>query len=189
MIVVGIARHETANYVPQMLPILPVDAPGAETKLNGVNFYGMQDEQSQIRADAEKLADIFTVLQRTFALTLSKELTRGQVSFPQYLLLGFLAHAPEPLTMTAIATRMRHTTAAATGLVDRLEKLGFARRQSAAQDRRRVLVHITAKGSRLVTNVREDMVANVVRLMGHLSPEDQSAWVRIYQTIFPHFPQ
>jgi DNA-binding MarR family transcriptional regulator len=152
-------------------------------------IFEMEESQNQLRAEAEKLADIFTVLQRSFALTLSKELTRGQVSFPQYLLLGFLTHATEPLTMTEIASKMRHTTAAATGLVDRLEKLGLARRQSAAQDRRRVLVHITAKGTRLVTSVREDMVGNIVRLMGHLSPDDQRAWLRIYETIFPHFPQ
>jgi DNA-binding MarR family transcriptional regulator len=149
----------------------------------------MQEVQSQQRAEAEKLADMFTVLQRNFIVTLSKELTVGQVSFPQYLLLGFLTHAPEPLTMTEIAGRMRHTTAAATGLVDRLEKLGLARRQNAAQDRRRVLVHITTKGSRLVTKVREDMVANIARLMGFLAPEDQRAWLRIYETIFPHFPK
>jgi DNA-binding MarR family transcriptional regulator len=149
----------------------------------------MQESQTQFQADAEKLADIFTVLQRSFALTLSKELTQGQVSFPQYLLLGFLTHAPEPLTMSKIAAHMRHTTAAATGLVDRLEKLGLARRQNASQDRRRVLVHITAKGSRLVTKVREDMVANIVRLMGFLNPDDRRAWLRIYETIFPHFPQ
>jgi DNA-binding MarR family transcriptional regulator len=149
----------------------------------------MQDSPTRLQADAETLADIFTVLQRSFALTISKELTGGQVSFPQYLLLSFLAHTPAPLNMTEIATRMRHTTAAATGLVDRLEKLGLARRRNAAQDRRIVLVHITAKGSQLVTTVREDMVANILRLMGVLTPEDQQAWVRIYKTIIPHFPQ
>src|SRR5262245_25906672 len=143
----------------------------------------MLETQTQVRADAEKLADIFTVLQRSCALTLSKELTQGQVSFPQYLLLGFLTQASEPLTMSEIAARMRHTTAAATGLVDRLENLGLARRQSAARDRRRVLVHITAKGLRLVTKVREDVVENVTRLMGFLTPDDQRAWVRIYETI------
>lgn len=75
-----------------------------------------------LRPDAERLADIFTALQRCFILTLSKELARGNVSFPQYCLLGFLGHQPH-LTMTEIAQKMGHTTAAATGLVDRLEKL------------------------------------------------------------------
>jgi hypothetical protein len=33
------------------------------------------------------------------------------------------------------------------------------------------------------------MVANITRLMGVLTPDDQRAWVRIYETIIPHFPQ
>src|SRR5215204_2719482 len=104
----------------------------------------------QLRNDAERLADIFTVMQRSFVLHLSKELTRGNVSFPQYLLLGFLSQQELPLTMTEIAQRMRHTTAAATGLVDRLERLGYARRQVGDTDRRKVLVHITENGLKLV---------------------------------------
>ena len=141
---------------------------------------------SQLRSDAEKLADMFTVMQRSFILALSKELTRGNVSFPQYLLLGFLSHH-QPLTMTDIAHRMRHTTAAATGLVDRLERLGFAERKPSETDRRKVFVHITPKGLQLVSKVREDMIGNLTRLMGYLDPDEQRAWVRIYEKIFPQY--
>ena len=143
-------------------------------------------DESELRADAEKLADIFTVMQRSFILHLSKELTRGNVSFPQYLLLGFLSQQELPLTMTEVAQRMRHTTAAATGLVDRLERLGYARRQVSETDRRKVLVHITPKGIQLVSQVRQDMIGNLMRLMGHLDPTEQCTWVRIYEKIFPY---
>lgn len=143
-------------------------------------------DELQLRADAEKLADIFTVMQRSFVLHLSKELTRGNVSFPQYLLLGFLSQQEGPLIMTEVAQRMRHTTAAATGLVDRLERLGYARRQVAETDRRKVLVHITEKGIALVSQVREDMIGNLIRLMGILDPDEQRTWVRIYEKIFPY---
>jgi DNA-binding MarR family transcriptional regulator len=141
------------------------------------------------RADAERLADIFTVLQRSFVLNLSKELSRGNVSFPQYFLLCFLLQESEPLTMTDVADRMRHTTAAATGIVDRLEKLGYAKRGNAPKDRRKILVHITTKGKELVHQVREDMVKNLVGLMDHLEPEEQKTWVSIYEKIYPHCPR
>jgi DNA-binding MarR family transcriptional regulator len=144
---------------------------------------------SKKRADAERLADLFTVLQRSFVLNLSKELSRGNVSYPQYMLLCFLIQEPEPLTMTAVAERMRHTTAAATGIVDRLEKLGFAKRGNAAKDRRKILVHITPKGQELVQKVRNDMVNNIVRLMGHLDPVEQATWLSIYEKIYPHCPR
>ncbi len=51
-----------------------------------------------------------------------------------------------PVTMSEVAERMDHSTAAATGLVDRLENLGYVERTHATNDRRKVLVRITPKG-------------------------------------------
>lgn len=139
------------------------------------------------RRDAEKLADIFTTLQRTFLTKLSKELSRGKVSFPQYLLLGFLSHQ-KTMSMTEVANRMGHTTAAATGLVDRLENLGYVRRKHASDDRRKILVGITENGLALVGRIREDMVRNLMKLMRHLTDEEQASWVKIYEKIVAVFP-
>jgi DNA-binding MarR family transcriptional regulator len=138
---------------------------------------------TRLRADAERLADIFTALQRCFLLRLSKDLAKGNVSFPQYLLLGFLVQQ-EQLTMTEIAQKMGHTTAAATGLVDRLEKLGLARRSHGRDDRRKVIVQPTPEGCGLVASVRDDMVGNLLIFMEALEPTEQKAWVRIYEKIF-----
>lgn len=140
------------------------------------------EERERVRRDAERLADIFTILQRTFMLNLCQELQRGNVSFPQYFLLGFLALKGE-LTMTEIAKKMGHTTAAATGLVDRLEKLGHAKRAHAPDDRRKIKVKITPSGERIVGEVREDMVQNLLKMMEHLEAEEQRSWVKIYEKI------
>lgn len=138
-----------------------------------------------MRADAERLADIFTSLQRSFMLNISKELARGNVSFPQYCLLGFLAQK-DHLTMSEIASRMGHTTAAATGLVDRLENLGHVRRTHGQDDRRKILVQITGSGAALVAKVRDDMVCNLVTMMTHLDEDEQRMWVQIYDKIFSY---
>jgi DNA-binding MarR family transcriptional regulator len=137
---------------------------------------------SPLREDAERLADILTGLQRCFILAISKELQKGNVSFPQYCLLGFLAQQPY-LTMTEIAQRMGHTTAAATGLVDRLEKLGHVRRVHAQEDRRKILVEITPTGASLVSEVRDDMIGNILRIMELLTPAEQKAWLQIYEKV------
>jgi DNA-binding MarR family transcriptional regulator len=138
---------------------------------------------SQIRSDCEKLADIFTALQRCFLMNLSKELARGKVSFPQYFLLGYLA-LQRHLTMSEIAAKMGHTTAAATGLVDRLEKLGYVRRTHASDDRRKIEVQITPAGLCLVAQIREDMVTGLREKMRLLSADEQRAWVQVYEKIF-----
>lgn len=142
-------------------------------------------EETRLRADAERLADIFTGLQRCFILQLSKELARGDVSFPQYCLLGFLAQKNE-LSMSEIAQRMGHSTAAATGLVDRLEKVGHVKRVHASHDRRKILVQITDTGFSLVAAVRDDMIVNLLKIMTHLTTDEQRTWVRIYEKVFTY---
>jgi DNA-binding MarR family transcriptional regulator len=135
------------------------------------------------RADAEQLSHIVLAMQRCFLLRLSHELAEGDVSFPQYFLLAGLDQQ-EVLTMSGIAQKMGHTTAAASGLVARLENLGYVVRSSAPEDRRKVMVCITEKGTALVRRIREDMVSNLMKVMAHLSPGEQKAWLQIYTKIY-----
>jgi DNA-binding MarR family transcriptional regulator len=137
----------------------------------------------QFRADAERLSHIILEMQRCFVLHLCKQLAPGNVSFPQFFLLAALDQK-EILTMSAIAQKMGHTTAAASGLVDRLENLGFVVRSSAREDRRKVMVCVTQKGSGLVRRIREEMVGNLMKVMTHLTPGEQKAWLQIYTKIY-----
>ena len=139
----------------------------------------------QVRADAERLSHIILEMQRCFVLHLCKELAPGNVSFPQFFLLAYLDQK-EVLTMTAIAQKMGHTTAAASGLVARLENLGYLVRSVAREDRRKVMVCITPKGSALVRRIREEMVGNIMKIMQYLAPDEQKAWLHIYSKIFDY---
>lgn len=140
-------------------------------------------ETDEIRSDAMLLSHIILEMQRCFLMHLSKELAPGNVSFPQYFLLTYLDQK-EVLTMSAIAKKMGHTTAAASGLVARLENLGLVVRSMSREDRRKVMVCITPKGSTLVRRIREEMVGNVIKVMQHLSPDEQKAWLHIYRKIY-----
>ncbi len=88
--------------------------------------------------------------------------------------------------MSAIAQKMGHTTAAASGLVDRLENLGYVMRSVARDDRRKVMVCITPKGSALVRRIREEMVGNLMKVLNHLTPDEQKAWLQIYSKIYDY---
>jgi DNA-binding MarR family transcriptional regulator len=133
---------------------------------------------------AERLAEIFTILQRCFLQNLSKELSRGNVSFPQYFLLGFLTQQSH-LTMREVSKKMGHTMAASTGLVDRMERMELVSRTHDTEDRRRICVRITPKGTALVEQVRADLVASLMRLMESLTADEVESWVNIYEKIFP----
>ena len=138
-----------------------------------------------IRADAERLSHIVLEMQRCFVLHLCKELAPGNVSFPQFFLLAYLDQK-EVLTMSAIAQKMGHTTAAASGLVARLENVGMVVRSVAREDRRKVMVCITPKGSELVRRIRQEMVDNLMKIMEFLKPEEQKAWLHIYSKIYDY---
>lgn len=115
-------------------------------------------------AGVERMADIIMFAQRSFLLDLSRELNKGNISYAQFFLLGYLS-SEEHLTMTDISKKMGHSTAAATGLVDRLEKLGYVQRLHAADDRRKVMVQSTRKGIELVSDLRESIKRMIVDVM------------------------
>ena len=145
-----------------------------------------QDEQTgELRREAEQLAYFVLEMQRCFLLRLSKELAPGNVSFSQFFLLASLDQK-EVLTMSAIAQKMEHTTAAASGLVARLANLGYVVRSHASDDRRKVMVCITPQGSALVRRIREEMICNLMKMMTRLSPGEQKSWLQIYGKIYDY---
>ena len=121
--------------------------------------------------DPGKVADFILFSQREFLLNLSKDLSRGNVSFAQFYLMNYLSTSRE-LTMTDIARKMGHSTAAATGLVDRMEKLGYVERSHAVDDRRKVMVRITGKGVELVARLRSALQTRVAEAMEETKTSD-----------------
>ena len=124
----------------------------------------INDRTKPADGNADRLADFLMFAQRSFLLDLSKELNNGSISYAQFFLLGYLANE-DYLTMTDISKKMGHSTAAATGLVDRLEKLGYVQRLHAADDRRKVMVQITRKGIDLVNRLRNAIAENISSIM------------------------
>jgi len=175
-------RSQTGFLRPRL-----VDTGGAALSFSALNTETVtvlaQSSSDQARADAERLSHIILEMQRCFLLHLSKQLAPGNVSFPQFFLLAYLDQK-EVLTMSAIAQKMGHTTAAASGLVARLENIGYVGRSSAREDRRKVMVCITPQGTALVRRIREEMVGNLMKILDFLTPAEQKAWLQIYGKIY-----
>ena len=128
------------------------------------------------QSDVDRLADFVLFTQRSCILNLSSKLNKGNVSYPQFFLLAYLS-SEEYLTMSDIAKKMGHSTAAATGLVDRLEKLGYVERVHAAEDRRKIMVRVTHKGVELVASMRREIATDLAGILSDLD-EDQAETLR-----------
>ena len=137
---------------------------------------------TQSPKDHAKLADFILFSQREFLLNLSRELNRENISFAQFFLLSYLATSKE-LTMTDIARKMGHSTAAATGLVDRLEKLGYMERTHAIDDRRKVMVRITSKGIDLVSRLRDELQSQIADAMSETESPDVESFMSAYGSL------
>ena len=123
------------------------------------------------KADVDRLADFVLFTQRSCILNLSNELNKGNVSFPQFFLLTYLS-SEEYLTMSDIAKKMGHSTAAATGLVDRLEKLSYVERVHAAEDRRKIMVRVTSKGIELVAKMRNEIAIDLAGILADMDEDE-----------------
>lgn len=132
--------------------------------------------------DHAKLADFILFSQREFLLNLSRDLNKDNISFAQFFLLSYLSTSKE-LTMTDIARKMGHSTAAATGLVDRLEKLGYMERTHAIDDRRKVLVRITPKGVDLVGRLRDELQNRIADAMEETQASDVNSFMTTYRKL------
>ncbi len=74
--------------------------------------------------------------------------------------------------MSDIAQKMGHSTAAATGLVDRLQDLQFVERVHAMDDRRKIMVRITKDGAELVAKMRNEIAISLSDVMSEMDEEE-----------------
>lgn len=77
-----------------------------------------------------------------------------------------------PVTAGELAKATGLTSGAITGLVDRLEKSGFARRERSANDRRKVLVRALPRVTTEIVPLYTQLQARIRALIARLSDED-----------------
>jgi DNA-binding MarR family transcriptional regulator len=81
---------------------------------------------------------------------------------------------PYRLRATEFTRTLMITSSGATKRLDRLEQAGLIARSPDPQDRRGTLIGLTPKGREMIDAVTEAHLANERRLLGALSPEEQS---------------
>jgi DNA-binding MarR family transcriptional regulator len=84
--------------------------------------------------------------------------------------LDWLADGPKTAGELSVGTGL--SSAATTTLIDRLEQRGFARRVADPNDRRRVLVEMTADGARQVGQFYGPLVTEGATLLDDIPTED-----------------
>ncbi|WP_051971074.1 MarR family winged helix-turn-helix transcriptional regulator [Kitasatospora azatica] len=90
----------------------------------------------------------------------------------------------EAVPMRALAGRLGCDASNVTGIVDRLETLGFARREAASTDRRVKIVTITDPGREVLEQIRADMT-RAHRALESLDPGQRESLLAMCDQILP----
>lgn len=95
-----------------------------------------------------------------------------KVTLPQFDLLSQLQREPDGLRLSDLSRRMMVTPGNLTGLVDRLVGDGQIAREQMPDDRRVVVVRMTAKGQSDFARMAEAHQDWIAKLFAGLAPED-----------------
>jgi DNA-binding MarR family transcriptional regulator len=122
------------------------------------------------------------VMLKEFAKRQLKELYKDNITLPQCLILEFI-HREGELKMTDLANSMGVTTAAMTGIIDRLVRDGYIARNFDPQDRRVIKVKLTTKANTLVKRINQQKRQMVIKIFGKISASDRQDYLRIVTQI------
>jgi DNA-binding MarR family transcriptional regulator len=85
--------------------------------------------------------------------------------------------------MTDMAHFMQVTTAAMTGLVDRLVRDGYLTRVYDPQDRRVIKIKLTLRGNGLIKKINDHRRKMVIKIFGQIPEADRQDYLRILMQI------
>jgi DNA-binding MarR family transcriptional regulator len=112
----------------------------------------------------------FTRLFRPYGLTPS-----------QYNVLRILRGEGHPLPILEIASRTITVVPGITGLIDRLEKAGFVKRERCHEDRRVIWVALTEKARKTLSALDRPLAELHEKLIGHLSQAELKELIRLLE--------
>jgi DNA-binding MarR family transcriptional regulator len=127
---------------------------------------------------ADRINEVMPVFVREFSSRQANELSKGKITVPQFLVLVFL-HKQRQAKMTELANCMHVTTAAMTGIIDRIVRDGYVSRRYDPADRRIIRIELTAKGEELVKRINQQRRKMIINIFGKLPESDRRNYLRI----------
>lgn len=133
-------------------------------------------------AFADKLNELMPIIIKEFMRQQKSGFYKLKVTMPQFVILTFLDRQGA-LKMSDLARSMGVTTAAMTGIIDRLVRDRYAARTSELKDRRVIKIKVTPMGTRLVKNIQEERRKTCIDIFGRVSQHDREEYLRILTKI------
>ena len=133
---------------------------------------------STITEFADKVNEVIPVMMKEMTRRQASELYKGKITLPQMLILDLLNKNGE-CKMKDLARFMSVTTAAMTGIVDRLVRSGYVERVYEPNDRRIIKIRIKDKGLELAKRVNHQRRKLIIDVFGQISEADRQDYLKV----------
>lgn len=122
------------------------------------------------------------VIMKEFSRRHISSLYKIKITIPQFFILNLL-HLHQESRMTDIARYLKVSTAAVTGIIERLVRCGYVSRVFDPADRRIIKVKLTSKGEALAKKVEEQRQKMIINIFGKISSHERQDYLRILTRI------
>jgi len=130
-------------------------------------------------AEMQKLLPVFmgAMLRRE-----RNAISQGIITVPQFLGMNFLRENPGA-PVKAFATTLGLRLSSASGLLDRMARLGLLKRTHSTEDRRVVLLTLTPKGEQMVDEIMEQKRQSIADIFSTLTTEERTVFTKMMQKV------
>jgi DNA-binding MarR family transcriptional regulator len=134
---------------------------------------------------ARAVLDVVPAVMRTMRAYMRDSGTHN-LNVPQFRTLGFVARNPQT-SLSAVAEHIGLALPSMSKLVDGLVERKLLVRRSFSDDRRRMTLELTARGSALWQSARESSQIAMAERLANLNEEDRATVVNAMQILHPLF--
>jgi len=127
---------------------------------------------------ADKMIEIIPVLGSELMRRQTNELFKGEITLQQFAILDYLIRNGQS-RMTDLARFLKVSTAAMTGIIERLVKAGYVLRLSEPGDRRIIKISALPKSTELVKKLNRQRREMIMDIFGQLSNGERENYLSI----------
>ena len=134
---------------------------------------------------ADKVTELMPVIMKEYVKHQVDEFEKLKITLPQFFVLELVNRQGEA-KMSDLAKFVNVTTAAMTGIVERLFKNGYVLRIDEPDDRRIIKIKLTPKGAKVVRDMIQKRKDITIKMFGSITQEEREEYLKILTHVHDH---
>ena len=134
---------------------------------------------------ADKVTELIPVIMKEYVKHQVDEFDKLKITMPQFFVLDLVGRQGEG-KMSDLAKFINVTTAAMTGIVERLVKNGYVLRVYDPDDRRIIKIKLTPRGAKVLKDMIQKRKDITIKMFGSITQEEREEYLKILTHVHEH---